>query len=141
MNATVRWILIIVGLLVSNALAVGYLILASSTSRADVIPDYYAKATRYDNEIDQAAKNRALGWTVTAEPGLSIEVRDAAGQRVTGARVTVATTSRATGQRAALELVEHDGRYIAAHRVRGLEDLAITVERGGERFTARALVE
>jgi nitrogen fixation protein FixH len=141
MTATVRWILIVVALLVSNALAMGYLVLASSTSRADVIPDYYAKSTRFDQEIDQAAKNRALGWRVEALAGMTLDIRDGAGNPITGARVRVSAKARATGHATELELVERDGRYIAAHRVHGLEDLAILVERGGERFTAHAIVE
>jgi nitrogen fixation protein FixH len=141
MTATVRWSLIVVAFLVSNAIAMGYLILASSTSRADVIPDYYAKSTRFDQEIDQAARNRALGWRVDALAGMSLDIRDGAGAPITGARVRVSATARATGRTAELELVERDGRYVAAHRVQGLEDLAILVERGGERFTAHAIVE
>jgi nitrogen fixation protein FixH len=141
MNATVRWILIVVAFLVSNAVAMGYLVLASSTSRADVIPDYYAKSTRFDQEIDQAAKNRALGWRIEAAAGMTLDIRDGAGAPLTGARVHVTATSRATGHTAELDLVERDGRYVATHRVHGLEDLAILVERGGERFTAHAIVE
>jgi nitrogen fixation protein FixH len=141
MNATVRWILIVVGMLVANALAMGYLVLASSTSRADVIPDYYVKSTKFDQEIDQAAKNRVLGWRVEATAGMTLDIRDAAGAPITGARVHVSAMARATGHRAELDLVERDGRYVATHRVHGLEDLAIVVERGGERFTAHAIVE
>lgn len=141
MNAAVRWILIIIGLLVSNALAMGYLVMASSTSRADVISDYYGKAARFDQQIDQAAKNRALGWRVDAEPGVALAIRDAAGAPLRGAQVHATATSRATGQTAELALREIDGRYVATYRARGLSDLAIVVERGGERFTAHAIVE
>ena len=140
MTAKVRWVLIIIGLLVSNALAMGFLVMASSTSRAEVIPDYYAKAARFDDAIDQAANNRALGWTVDVRSGLSLEVRDARGP-ITGAVVTVTATSRAHGRTVELKLVERDGHYAAPHRARGIEDLAIVVERGGERFTAHATIE
>jgi len=137
----VRWTMIVVAFLVSNALAMGYLVLASSTSRADVIPDYYAKSARFDEEIDQAAKNRALGWRVDAQAGVSLDLRDAAGTPIIGARVHVSAMARATGRRTELDLVERDGRYVATHRAGGLEDLAIVAERGGERFTAHAIVE
>lgn len=140
MNATVRWILIIVALLVSNVIAMGFLVLASSTSRAEVIPDYYTKAARFDDAIDQAAKNRALGWTLDVQAGLSIEVRDARGP-ITGARVHATAVSRAKGRTTVLELVEREGRYVVAYRAHGLEDLEIVVERGGERFTAHATIE
>lgn len=141
MTATVRWILIIVGFLVSNALAMGFLVLASSTSRAEVIPDYYNKAARYDQQIDQAANNRMLGWSVDVQAGLSIDLLDASGAALAGARVHVTATSRAHARVTELDLVERDGRYVAVHAARGLEDLAIVVERGGERFTARATIE
>jgi nitrogen fixation protein FixH len=141
MTATVRWILIVIALLVSNALAMGYLVLASSSSRPDVIPDYYARSAAFDQEIDQATKNRALGWRVDARAGMSLEIRDAVGAPLTGARVRVSATARADGRTTEVELVEHDGRYVAPHPARGLEDLAIVVDRGGERFTAHAIVE
>jgi nitrogen fixation protein FixH len=141
MNATVRWILIVVGMLVSNVLAMGYLVLASSTSRADVIPDYYTKAANYDREIDQAANNRALGWRLDVRRGLEITVHDARGELVRGARVRVISTARAVGTPTTLELVERDGRYVVPHAQRGVEDLAITVEQGSERFTAHATIE
>jgi nitrogen fixation protein FixH len=141
MNATVRWILIIVGFLISNALAMGFLVVASSTSRAEVIPDYYAKAAAYDTQIDQAAKNRALGWSIDVQAGLAINVRDASGAALDGARVHVTATSRAHARITELELTGHAGRYTAAHRASGIEDLVIVVERGGERFTAHATIE
>ena len=141
MNATVRWTLMIVGFLVANVLAMGYLVLASSTSRADVIPDYYTKAANFDREIDQAAKNHALGWRVEARRGLEITVRDARGEAIRGARVRVTVTSRAAGKTITLDLVERDVRYVSPHEQRGVEDLAITVEQGGERFTAHATIE
>jgi len=112
MNATVRWTMIVVAFLVSNALAMGYLVLASSTSRA-----------------------------VDAQAGVSLDLRDAAGTPIIGARVHVSAMARATGRRTELDLVERDGRYVATHRAGGLEDLAIVAERGGERFTAHAIVE
>lgn len=71
MSAKLRWVLIIVGFLVSNALAMGFLVMASSTSRAQVIPDYYAKAARFDEKIDQAC-------AAEIRSGMSTVVRDAA---------------------------------------------------------------
>jgi nitrogen fixation protein FixH len=138
-TATLRWTLIIVGLLVANALAMGFLVMASSTSPPRVIPDYYAKAAAYDTQIDQAATNRALGWRVEVQPGLAIDLRDRDGAPIDDARVRVVITPRAQLTGTALELVAAGGgRYAVAHEARGLETLAIVVERGGERFTARA---
>jgi nitrogen fixation protein FixH len=106
-----------------------------------VIPDYYAKAADYDREIDQAAKNRALGWHVDVRRGLEVTVHDARGEALRGARVEATARSRADGKSITLVLVERDGRYVAAHQSRGIEDLAITIERGDERVTARATLE
>lgn len=145
MNATTRWILIVVGLLVSNAIAMGFLVLASSTSRAEVIPDYYAKAATYDTVIEQGEKNRALGWRIdrlAVDGELALDVHDAKGAPLDGARVRVMVMARANGRVTEIDLLPHgEGRYVAAHRATGVEDLAITVDRGGERFTARVTVE
>ena len=142
MSAAARWILIIVGLLLANALAMGFLVMASSTSRPEVIPDYYAKAAHYDSQIDQAAKNRALGWRVDVQAGLSIEVRDGHGAPIDDARVRAFVSPRARVTGVELELASAgNGRYAVAHQARGLETVVITVDRGGERFTARATIE
>ena len=145
MTAATRWIMIIVGLLVANALAMGFLVMASSTSRAEVIPDYYAKAASYDTVIDQAEKNRTLGWRierVQLDHELAIDVRDAEGGPLEGARVHVTAVPRAHGHAVELDLTARgEGRYAVAHRAGGLQDLAIVIERGGERFTARVTIE
>jgi len=44
MTPKARWILIIVGLLVANALAMGFLVLASSTHHPKIAPEYERRA-------------------------------------------------------------------------------------------------
>lgn len=142
MTATMRWTLVIVGCLVANALAMGFLVMASSTSRPEIIPDYYAKAAHFDSQIDQAAKNRSLGWQIDIRAGISIEVRDARGAAIDDARVHVTVRSRAGAPRTeVLAAPAGRGRYLVAHHARGLSDVAVVIERGGERFTAHATIE
>jgi hypothetical protein len=43
MSSSARWILIVLALLVSNALAMAYLVVASRRDPALVIPDYYER--------------------------------------------------------------------------------------------------
>ena len=77
MSAKLRWVLIIVGFLMANTLAMGFLVMASRTSRAEVIPDYYAKAARFDEKVDQACATEI-------RTGMQIVVRDAAKLLVRG---------------------------------------------------------
>jgi len=146
-NATVRWILIIVGFLVANAIAMGFLVIASSSSQAQVIPDYYARAVRFDETIDEAARSRALGWQVqlAIDDGVAAaKVVDAAGTPLDGAAVKIAAVPRAHAARTT-ELVlpaQAAGEYRAAYTgMAGLADVTVTVERAGQRFSAHALVE
>jgi nitrogen fixation protein FixH len=149
-SAATRWILIIVGLLIANVVAMTVLVLASSSSRPRVIPDYYAKATRYDDVLDEAARSRALGWridrvAVGVDRELSLEVRDAAGAPLDGARVRVTAIPRAAVGYAELPLelaARGAGRYgVPFGPGTGLHDVTIVVERGAARFTTRVAVE
>jgi nitrogen fixation protein FixH len=143
-----------VGLLAANAIAGAILLVAATAGHAQVIPAYYERAARYDEEIDQAARNRALGWELAVAverraggDALTVALRDAArGAPVTGARVTITGYHRA---RAARELhltpaegAGAPGRYQApAPAGRGHYDLVIAAERGADRFVQRAVVE
>lgn len=147
MTATVRWLVIIVGLLVGNALAMTFLIVASSTNRVHVIPNYYAKAVRHDDVIDEDRRNRALGWTIAVTPAassLAVIVRDATGALLDGATVRATLVPRARAERRyELALREaSSGRYVG-HGVEssGFHDAELVVERAGHRFTQHALVE
>jgi nitrogen fixation protein FixH len=125
MTARTRWVGAIVGLLVANVLAMVVLLGAAHTGRSQVIPDYYERAVNYDDAIDQAARNRALGWQVTAAwNGIIVaDVRDRDGQPLLGAAVEIEQLPRVQGQR------------------RGLHDVTIIVTRGADRFVERTIVE
>lgn len=146
MNATVRWILVIVGFLVANALAMAFLVVASSTSRAQVIPDYYDRGTHHDEAMAQAERSRALGWQTSiaiAGGELVVDVRDEAGQPLDAARVQVTGYPRAHAARTfTTELAALGaGRYRAPHAGLGVHDVVILVERAGRRFTSPVMVE
>ena len=118
MSAGTRWIAAIVGLLAANLVAMGVLMGAAQSGRSQVIPDYYAKAVHYDDALDQAAKNRSLGWRVTPRWAgeFVADVVDRAGAPLVGATVTIEKRGRTAGQR------------------RGIYDLTITVTRGRDVF-------
>lgn len=125
MTAATKWIVAIVGLLVANLIAMVVLVSAARTNSSQVIPAYYERAVKYDDAIDQAAKNRELGWTVSArwDGRFVADVRDREGRPLADARIAIDSAARTPGQ------------------TRGLHDLTITVERGGDRFVQRATVE
>lgn len=147
MSAGLKWVIAIVGLLVANVVAMGVLVAASSHDRPQVIPGYYERAVHYDDAIDQAAHNHRLGWQVTPtwDSYLAVDVRTRDGAPLRDARVTVTGAGRGAGARTLdTALVEHaPGSYrialASAHR--GLHDLTIVVEQGGDVFVTRATVE
>ena len=148
MSPARAWLLAIGGLLGANVLAMVVLATAASTRRAEVIPDYYERAVRYDDALAEAARSRALGWSAAVAFGpaaLEVVVRDARGDALDGARVLVSGYHRARPAAAfARELDgDGDGRYRAAFpgRARGWYDLEVVVEHAGARFLAPASVE
>jgi nitrogen fixation protein FixH len=147
MSAGAKWILIIVGLLVGNVAAMVILMLAASTSSAGVIPNYYDKAAHYDDAIDQANANRALGWHVAVSldgTAVGVRVTDANGASLDGASVRVSGYPRAHAAHGIdVALVARSaGTYEAklASRALGWHDLVVEVTRGGERFVERTSV-
>jgi len=142
-----RWILAIVGLLVANVVAMVILAVTSHVDKPEVIPEYYQRAVHYDDVIDEAAVSRALAWqtdTAMDRDTVSVEVRDAAGAPVVGARVRVAGYQRAhavDGYDLELSAIG-PGQYRARHAGRlGFHDLEVTIERGPEKFVTRRTVE
>jgi hypothetical protein len=110
--------------------------------------DYYAKAVAYDRVIQQRADNARLGWLLETELGEAaperrtpfiVKVRNTGGA-VTGARVSVEAIRNATAQTPVdATLVERaPGEYAGELALvrGGLWELRLTVESGGERFTA-----
>lgn len=146
MSAGVKWGIAIVGLLVANLVAMGILLGAASADRPQVIPEYYDRAVHYDETIDQAATNRALGWTVRVSwtAALELVVRDRSGEPLSGARVQVVGTGRATSARRFDERLRESapGTYAwPGGDRRGIYDLAIVIELGQETFIDRFVAE
>lgn len=143
------WAWIPVGLLASMLAGLGTMATIAARDPGFALErDYYAKAVTYDRVIAQRGENARLGWLLETElgeaaPGRTtpfvVKVRSGEGA-VVGARVSVEALRNATAQ-AAVEatLVERTpGEYAAnlALARGGLWELRLTVERGGERFTA-----
>lgn len=148
MSSALKWILAIVALLGGNVVMMVVLAVAANSGDAQVIPDYYAQATRYDETMAEASHSRALGWTAAATltgSTLEITVLDADGHPLDGAHVAVAGYQRAHADgRYALELAPTGpGTYqgaLADARV-GVHDLALVVAREDQRFTTQLVVE
>jgi nitrogen fixation protein FixH len=145
------WIVGVIALLAGNTAAVGVLIRASRSGTSHhVVPDYYARAVRWDDEMTQARTNRALGWTVTLDLarrpdgalGFAVAVLDRDGVAVRGASVSIAAFHRArAGDRREARLVETAAGYRAdlALPGAGIYEVEVIVE-AGERRWADVLV-
>src|SRR5262245_17251709 len=98
MTARWKWLLAIAGLLAANVVAMVTLAVAAHHGGAQVIPDYYAQAPHYDDDLDRSSRSRALGWRVElAAAGRAIDatVVDAAGAPITDAVVQLTGYQRA----------------------------------------------
>jgi nitrogen fixation protein FixH len=146
-SARWTWTLAIAGLLAANVVAMATLAVVAHRDAAQVIPDYYARATRYDDELTRSAASRALGWRVdlaVASGTVDAVVSDASGRPITGARVRVTGYHRAhASERLDLELTAAAaGRYrgVIAGRI-GRYDLEASVEAAGAHYSQRVTVE
>jgi len=146
MTAATRWTLIIVGLLAGNLVAMAVLVGASRMSSAQVIPGYYERAVRFDDQIDEAERARQLGWRVDAtidRDVITVVVVDAAGLPIVG-RVHVRGFQRAhAANRFEVELpLVAAGRYRLEHaNERGVHDLEVVIERDTARFVEPFVIE
>jgi nitrogen fixation protein FixH len=147
MTARWKWLLAIIGLLAANVAAMVTLAVAAHHGSAQVIPDYYAKATRYDDELDSSSRSRALGWRVelaAAGAVLDATVVDAAGAPIADARVHITGYQRAhAAETVDIALVATSaGHYRGAlPGRRGWYDLVARVEARGAQYTRRLVVE
>jgi nitrogen fixation protein FixH len=147
MTARSMWILAIAGLLAANVVAMITLAVVANHGAAQVIPDYYARATRYDAELAQSSASRALGWridVVAAGTTIDAVVSDASGKPLDGARVRLTGYQRAH----ASEVVDVTLAATASGRYRGVlprrsgwYDLVASVDAGGAHYTQRMVVE
>jgi nitrogen fixation protein FixH len=141
------WIAAIVGLLLANVVAMIALAVAANHGGAQVIPDYYAKAAHYDDELARSQASQALGWHVeVAVAGGTIDaaVSDASGAPIDGAEVRITGYQRAH----ASDVVDvvlasaSAGRYRGAiHDQRGRYDLVASVVAGAAHYTQHVVVE
>ena len=147
MTAAWKWLLAIAGLLAANVISMVILVVVAHHGRAQVIPDYYARATHYDDELASASHSRALGWRVeVSATGDAIAARavDAAGAPITGATVRVTGYQRAYASDVVdIELAPAGaGLYCGALPARrGWYDLVVRVAARGERYTDHLAVE
>jgi nitrogen fixation protein FixH len=148
MSAATRWMIAIVVMLAGNIAAMVILATVASATSPDIVPDYYDRAARYDDAIDEAARSRALGWSVDvrlARASIEVNLREQGGAPLEGAVVRVSGYPRAHATRTleATLVATGPGTYRAAlpATATGVHDLTIVVERRGERFSAPATVE
>jgi nitrogen fixation protein FixH len=147
MTARWKWLIAIAGLLVANLIAMVILAVAANRGGAQVIPDYYAKATRYDDELASSTRSQALGWRVDvsiAGDAIDATVVDASGAAITGATVRITGYQRAHASEVVVVVLAavDAGHYRGAMPGRrGWYDLVARVDARGERYTRRLVVE
>lgn len=149
MSAGARWILIVVGLLVGNAIAVAVLIgVAGGDTGRRVLPDYYDRAVAWDATMAEARDSVGLGWSgVTRASGRLVEVslRDRTGAPLTGATVSLRGFPR--GRADAISEITLAAGAPGVYRGElpgvygGLHDLVIVASKGGQRWVDERIVE
>jgi nitrogen fixation protein FixH len=147
MTPQLRWLVAIAGLLGANLVAMVVLAVAANNGTNQVIPDYYAKAAHYDDELTRSTVSQALGWHVeVAIAGGAIDamVRDAAGHAIDGAQVRITGYQRAHASDAvdvalSAAAAGHYGGVVRAQR--GRYDLVAVVDARGARYTQHVVVE
>jgi nitrogen fixation protein FixH len=147
MTAQRTWLVAIAGLLGVNVVAMIVLAVVANHGTSQVIPDYYARAAHYDDELARSTVSQALGWHVDVaidRGAIAATVRDATGQAIDGARVRITGYQRAhasEGLDVAL-FAEADGRYRGVVRAQpGRYDLVAAVDARGARYTQHVVVE
>ena len=147
MTAGRKWLLAIAGLLAANVIAMVTLAVVANRGGAQVIPDYYAKATRYDDELARSAASRALGWHVEiALAGRTVDavVTDAAGAPLEGAAVRITGYQRAHAADPVdvVLAAAQGGHYRGAIAGRlGWYDLVASVDTAAAHFSQRVVIE
>jgi nitrogen fixation protein FixH len=144
MSPAFKWIGAIVGLLLANVSASAVLVVASSHGASRVIPDYYERGVHYDDRLDEASRDRALGWhvdVIASDGALTVFVTDRDSSPLAHAAVHVITDERSTGNRRELTTVSTvPGAYRGTNTLHGWLDLSISVERDSQRYAAQTAV-
>jgi hypothetical protein len=119
------WPYAVVGLLGAHASAMMLAVhIAGGSSGHTVLPEYYDRASTWDEVRAAKARSEALGWTLDVTPEtlgdgtgqrrVSLALRDAAGDPVAGAAVQVRVYHRSVGERReAAASAGVDGGYVA----------------------------
>ena len=136
-------------LLLTVAANVVLFVLAAQGDGVGAVPDYYARAVRWDSTQAEAARSRALGWGLTAtlaspvagQPTtLTVGLTDAAGQPVDNANVRVAgyAVAHANATQVDTALTASASGYRALLAVPRVEwyEFRLTADRGGDRFVS-----
>jgi nitrogen fixation protein FixH len=118
-----------------------------------VEPDYYRKAVNYDSTIAQQRQNVTLGWAVDTRIGpigdgrhttLTVTLRDATTQPLTGARVAVMTryNARANDTLTAVLTEAAPGQYETTLPIAhpGEWEVRVDATQNGARFEASTRV-
>jgi hypothetical protein len=150
-RAAIFWIGFILTLLLGG---VGAWIFAAVLAVRDpsiaIVPDYHAKALRWDEELETRRQSQKLGWTVRMVAGSPMTddalasatwyvfLRDALGQPLSGARGSAQVYHHSRAKHVqSLELVEQEvGTYqmvVSAARP-GLWHCDLRVDRGEDHF-------
>jgi hypothetical protein len=144
MSPAFKWIGAIAGLLLANVGASAVLIVESSRGASRVIPDYYERGVHYDDRIDEASRDRTLGWHVDVTPSdgaLTVFATDRGGSPLGHAVVHVVAEERSSGARHELATSSNiAGAYRAESALHGWLDLSIAVERDGQRYAEQTAV-
>jgi len=145
------WPAALVGALVATVGLNGYVAyVANRGDGAQVEPDYYRRAVQWDSTLAEQARSRALGWRIAVQVAaptaggsvIDVEVRDAQGAPIAGARVRLDgfAVARATSSRMTAALTESAagayGAELPVHRVEWHE-FQLTVDRGADHFVAQ----
>ena len=155
MRRGTRWP-VAVGVILGTCVAANVWIirLANADPSFAIEADYYRKALRWDDELAQRERNRALAWqltptlsTISPDSGaeLRVALRDPLGAPLPEAVVTVQAMHNArAGEPLDAELRRTgSGDYVARLPMQrpGLWELRFDVRRGGDHFTARHRLE
>lgn len=129
-RAGLFWGSLVVGLLgIQVVVGVGAVILATGDPSVSVVPDYYDKALRWDDEKQSRADSEALGWQADISvPGgadrngdrtVVVRLRDEEGTAIDGAAVIMSVYHHArASELQELELRGHgDGHYSGTARM------------------------
>lgn len=148
---SLRWPLIVVGLLVTHVLfMVLVAVIAVSDRSFAVLPDYYRKALNWDQDRAALAAGERLGWKLRIDPSSRVnplgqrsvrfELTDSSGRPVGQSKLRATYFHHAHAADAKRIELEEDspGRFVATLPMRqsGLWQFDVTIDAGGQAFAA-----